>query len=207
MCYHYSPAHLSRLQKLYPDKYEHLEFPTIANGFSHPTLPVVYTAGATTISWGLIPHWVKDMQQAQQLAKMCLNAKIETVHQKPAFRAAVTENWKCIVPASCFFEWHWEDAKGKQKTKYAIKLRDNDFFYFGGLYSRWLDHETAEMITSFTIITCPANELMSKIHNTKKRMPTLLAVENAKDWLHGAISLPELAALSQQQPLEANRIS
>jgi len=87
--------------------------------------------------------------------------------------------------ADGFYEWQWLDEKGKQKQKYELTLPDNELFAFAGLYSEWVDKSTGEIINSYTILTTEANELMSKIHNTKKRMPVILSADNEKNWLHG----------------------
>ncbi len=203
MCYHYSPAKLKRLQALYPDKFGHLEMPINANGFTHPELPVITGEDATVMKWGLIPHWIKDEESSKKLAKMCLNARIETAADKPAFRDTVSKGQRCLIPASAFFEWRWEDEKGKEKTKFQIEHADTDLFYFGGLYSTWSNTESGEIIPTYTILTCKANEVMEQIHNTKKRMPTILRTdEEAELWLDGRLSLEDLIHVSQEQELE-----
>lgn len=110
------------MQQLYPDKYAQLEFPTYANGFTHPDLPVITEADATVMKWGLIPHWVKDDETAKKLSRMCLNAKIETLAEKPSFRDALKRDQRCIIPARSFFEWRWEDEKGKQKPNMRLSI-------------------------------------------------------------------------------------
>jgi putative SOS response-associated peptidase YedK len=203
MCYHYSPAKLRILKKRYPEKYKDTEMPAYAIGFAHPTLPVITAQEATRMKWGLIPHWTQDTDSAKKLGKMCLNAQAETLSEKPSFRDALKKKQRCIIPASCFYEWRWEDEKGKEKTKYAIDLGPEDLFYFGGLYSEWLNKATAEVITTYTIITCAANEVMEYIHNKKKRMPTILRDnDEAQAWLSGSINVQDLQQISQAQELD-----
>lgn len=206
MCYHYNPAKLAQLKKRYPDKYSDYEDARMpANGFTHPNLPVIKSDDATIMKWGLIPHWVRDNDAASKLAKMCLNAKIETLANKPSFRDALKKKQRCIIPANSFYEWRWEDEKRKQKTKYKIEHLDTDIFYFGGLYSQWNNSENGRLIETYTIITCTANAVMEGIHNIKKRMPTILNDnEEAELWLEGKMNLEDLRQVSMAQNIEGN---
>ncbi len=207
MCYHYSPAHLNRLKKLYPDKFENLDYPEYANGFTHPEVPSVTSNGLALHHWGLIPHWTQDMETAQKMRRFCLNAKIETLAEKPSFRNALKKKQFCVLPARNFYEWQWQDKKGKEKIKYDIQLADNELMYLGGLYSEWLHKETGELISTATIITCPANSFMEKIHNTKKRMPIILNELHATNWINGTIDLIQLKNTTQEQTLIAKAVN
>jgi len=201
MCYHYSPAHLNRLKKLYPDKFKKLDYPEYANGFTHPKVPAATTQGLALFSWGLIPHWTKDWETAIKMRRFCLNAKLETLSERPSFRDALQNKQFCILPAESFYEWQWQDAKGKTKTKFEIKSMHNDPLYLGGLYSHWTDKNTGEIHETITIITCPANTLMEKIHNTKKRMPILLDDDSGKQWIEGKLDIALLQQKAQAQLL------
>lgn len=163
-------------------KDENLFIPTIYNGFQFPKTPIITNKQPEEIqlfNWGLIPFWAKD----DTIKKNTLNAKIETIHEKPSFRNVL--NNRCLVLADGFYEWQWLDDKGKKKQKYEITLPDNEPFAFGGLWSEWLDKSTGELVYTYTILTTEANELMSKIHNTKKRMPVIVSADNEKFWLKG----------------------
>lgn len=156
--------------------------PAIYNGFTHPHTPVITNEASDKIQlfqWGLIPFWAKD----SNIQKHTLNARIETLSEKPSFRNVV--NNRCLILADGFFEWQWLDTKGKQKQKYLITLPNESSFAFAGLYSTWVDKQTGEIKNTYTIITTQANELMSKIHNTKKRMPVILNKEDENNWLKG----------------------
>lgn len=163
-------------------KFEHIdEFtPCIYNGFQYPLTPVITNTDIEKIQlfqWGLIPVWAKD----DHIKKYTLNARIETILEKPAFR----NNKRCLVISTGFFEWQWLDEKGKQKQKYLVTLPNEELFTFAGLWSEWTNRHNGKKIYTYTIITTKANELMSKIHNSKKRMPVILAAESEKDWLNG----------------------
>lgn len=154
--------------------------PAIYNGFQFPQTPVITNKQPNTIqlfNWGLIPFWAKD----DSIKKNTLNARIETIHEKPSFRNAV--NNRCLILADGFYEWQWIDDKGKQKQKYLITLSNDELFAFAGLWSEWTDKQTGEILNTYTILTTDANHLMAEIHNTKKRMPVIVANEN--DWLNG----------------------
>lgn len=150
------------------------------NGFEYPKTAVITDNNKNELqffNWGLIPFWAKD----DSIKRYTLNAKIETLSEKPSFKNSV--NNRCLIIADGFFEWQWLDAKGKTKQKYLITLPQNELFAFAGIWSQWTDSVTGELIYSYSILTTEANELMSNIHNSKKRMPVILTKNNEIDWL------------------------
>lgn len=152
------------------------------NAFDFKKTPVITDENRGEIQmfhWGLIPFWAKE----DTIKKMTLNAKIETVTKKPAFRNSV--NNRCLVIADGFYEWQWQDPKGKEKQKYLITPGEQKIFAFAGIYSAWTSPQSGEMLNSYTILTTEANELMSEIHNNKKRMPVILRREDCENWLKG----------------------
>lgn len=185
MCFHSKLSKSAQeLQHRFKAVFEnkHSFEPAIYNGFQHPATPVITNASPGKIqmyNWGLIPFWAKD----DSIKKNTLNARIETLQEKPSFRNVI--NNRCLILADGFYEWQWLDEKGKQKQKYELNLPENAAFAFAGLWSEWLNKATGELRYTYTIITTEANELMSKIHNTKKRMPVILSPENEKSWLGG----------------------
>lgn len=158
---------------------------THINGFDFPKTPVIIDENPTEIlhyNWGLIPSWAKE----DTIKKMTLNARIETLDEKPSFRNSV--NKRCLVIANGFYEWQWHDTKGKNKTKYEIGIGNEDLFAFAGVYSEWKDDVSGEVRNTYSIVTTEANELMSEIHNIKKRMPIVLKPEDEIKWLkHDAL--------------------
>ena len=150
------------------------------NGFTFPKTPVTANNKPKQIqpfTWGLIPFWSKD----ENIRQYTLNDKIETLAEKPSFKNSL--NNRCLVIADGFYEWQWLDPKGKKKQKYLITLPDNELFAFGGIWSEWTNKATGEIINTYSIVTTRANNLMSQIHNSKKRMPVILNPENESDWL------------------------
>ena len=156
--------------------------PATYNGFKHPKTPIITSQKQNIIqlySWGLIPHWAKD----DSIRKNTLNAKIETIHEKPSFRDVIQK--RCLVLIDGFYKWKWLDEKGKHKQKYLITLPTHEAFACAGLYSHWRNKNTGETINTYTILTTEANELMSEIHNSKKRMPVIIHSSNEQSWLSG----------------------
>lgn len=151
-------------------------------GFEFPQTPVITNKQADIIQffeWGLLPSWAKDID----FRKNTLNARIETIAEKPSFQKSIHN--RCLILADGFYEWQWLDAKGKNKQKYFITLPQQQAFAFAGLWSEWQDANNGNIRKTYTILTTEANELMSIIHNTKKRMPVIVPPGNETDWLQG----------------------
>ena len=123
--------------------------------------------------WGLIPSWAKDPQIGNRL----INARAETLAEKPAFRAAFRRR-RCLVLADGFYEWR-QDPGQKSKTPLFIQLKSRQPFAFAGLWEIWHAADGSE-IRSCTIITTQPNEMMAPIHN---RMPVILSPEAYPLWL------------------------
>ena len=152
-----------------------------ANGFDFPKLPVVLSDGQPhLVNWGLVPSWVKEWDQAKELRVNTLNARSETVKEKPSFRNAFNQGRFCVVLANGFYEWM--EFNGK-KYPHFIYLKDRPLFGMAGIWDIWLDKHTGEELKTFSILTCEANELMAKIHNKKMRMPVILDEGQEKNWL------------------------
>ncbi|RJP21214.1 MAG: SOS response-associated peptidase [Candidatus Omnitrophota bacterium] len=123
------------------------------------------------LRWGLIPSWAKDSKIGSRL----INAKSETVFEKPAFRSAIRRR-RCLIPADGFFEWKRE---GKQKQPFYIHMRDENPFVFAGLWECWKDAEGVET-ESCSILTTQANALMRPLHD---RMPVIIHPNDYGCWL------------------------
>lgn len=130
----------------------------------------------TLMRWGLVPFWSKDSKPAFNT----VNAKAETIARSPAYREA----WKrrrCLIPADWFYEWKKIDEKTKQP--YAIGMKNESMFAFGGLWETWNEQETGNELQTFTIITTDPNELLEAIHN---RMPVIIDSKDYERWLESA---------------------
>ena len=138
--------------------------------------------------WGLVPFWAKD----PSIGNRMINARAETVAEKPSFRAAYRQR-RCLVLADGFYEWHTE---GGVKVPYFISLASGEPFAFAGLWENWSSKETDETLQTTTIITTQANEYLSQLHH---RMPVVMEPGNADRWLAGDMELiDEVSADSPQ---------
>lgn len=122
--------------------------------------------------WGLVPRWVRDPREFPLL----INARVETMAEKPAFRDAL-KHGRCIIPASGYYEWHTNPDKSKQP--YYITLADDRPMALAGLYATWVGPE-GEEIDSVATITVPANGQLSMVHD---RMPAILEGDAIEQWL------------------------
>ena len=122
--------------------------------------------------WGLIPSWAKD----ESIGRHTINARAETVSDKPSFRAAFRRR-RCLAPADGWYEWR---RAGSQKRPMRIAMRSGAPFAFAGLWETWRAPGGAP-VRSFTIITTEANEQLRRIHH---RMPVILPPESHHEWLN-----------------------
>ena len=140
--------------------------------------PVIRAAEAgvrevAMLRWGLVPSWAKDVKIGSQM----INARSETLSEKPAFRNAFRLR-RCIVPATGFFEWTGEAGR---KQAYAITIPERPIFAFAGLWE-WWKREDGQGVETFTIVTTDANEAVGAIHD---RMPVILPADAYDRWLFG----------------------
>ena len=128
----------------------------------------------TALRWGLIPFWAKD----PSIGNRMINARAETVAEKPAFRAAYRRR-RCLVLADGFYEWHKE---GAGKIPYFITRADDSPFAFAGLWEHWQSKKDDATIQSATLLTADASDFMATLHH---RMPVILDPKAADRWLAG----------------------
>ena len=126
--------------------------------------------------WGLIPSWSKDASIANNL----INARAETVDQKPSFKDAFKKR-RCLIVADGFYEWKRE---GNKKMPLYYYLKSGRPFGFAGLYETWISPDKKK-INTCVIITTAANELIASVHD---RMPVILSNEQEKVWLDSDVS-------------------
>lgn len=148
--------------------------------------------------WGLIPSWAKDPKIGNSL----INARAETVAEKPAFRAAFKRR-RCLILADGFYEWQREgEGRGARKTPMFIQMKDGRPFAFAGLWETWKAPD-AEPLHTCTILTTTPNALMAPIHN---RMPVILPAAAYAAWLTPG-ELPAVEALALLQPFDAEQMT
>jgi putative SOS response-associated peptidase YedK len=197
MCYHVHTPSKVELASIFEEDYQLIdEYDEIyhQSGFIHNTLPVITQEVPGTIQayqWGLIPHWAQNREKATEIQHVTLNATCENVFEKPSFRESIYKK-RCLILLKGFYENRHE---GKFKYPYYICPAGKKIFFMGGVYSSWVNHETAETHNTCSIITTPANSLMEKIHNTKKRMPLIFTEATAKEWLNPHLPKPAIAEM------------
>jgi putative SOS response-associated peptidase YedK len=128
------------------------------------------------LRWGLIPPWAKDMSIGHKM----INARSETLLEKPSFRTAYKKK-RCLIIADSFYEWKRLDEK--RKTPMRIKLKSEELFAMAGLWENWQSPE-GKSIFSCTVITTTPNKLVEGIHD---RMPVILRPEDERTWLDPSI--------------------
>jgi putative SOS response-associated peptidase YedK len=142
-------------------------------------MPVVVNRGSNQIElmqWGLIPAWAKE-------PKPIINARAETVAEKPSFKRAFVSS-RCLIPASSFYEWQ-ETKSGKQP--HLFKLKSQDLFAMAGLCSLWKSPQ-GEAIPTYAILTTAANGVVGKVH---QRMPVILRQADERLWLDPDLKDPD----------------
>lgn len=135
-----------------------------------------------SMEWGLVPHWSNDTKIGAKL----INARAETVAEKPAFRSCIRRR-RCLVIADGFYEWSGEDDNGKQP--YYFQLPERRPFAFAGLWDYW-QSRSGENMVSCTIITTEAGDPVSPIHD---RMPAIVPPSAYERWLDPGLNDPQRA--------------
>ncbi len=166
-----------------------------------PSQPVAVIPNQTPLTlelfqWGLIPSWAKDPKIGNQL----INARSETVAEKPAFRTAFKKR-RCLIVADGFYEWQRDGAR---KMPQFFQVKDGRPFAFAGLWEEWHTPDQA-LVRSCTILTTHANALVEKIH---ERMPVILPPEEYALWLTpGDLPAEKLQPLLAPYPAERMRVT
>jgi putative SOS response-associated peptidase YedK len=143
-------------------------------------VPVIIQNGGVNqlkrMRWGLVPSWAPD----RSIANRMINARAETISEKPSFRRLL-ERQRCLIPADGFYEWRRE---GNHKVPVWVHLKKKEPFAFAGLWDLWRDVE-GETLHTFTIITTVPNALLRRIHN---RMPVIFDPLQGRQWLDPRLS-------------------
>ena len=187
---------VDRLQRLLQPKgvVEHW----FANGFDHPEL-VLYTDGSPNeprlLSWGLVPTWFKDLGELARFRKQTLNARGETMFDKPAFRSAAEQRRAILFVEGYYEHYHL----GGRAYPFFIHLKGGAPFALAALWEEWV-HPSGDALCTFSIVTTEANALMARIHNkpgpTGPRMPVVLGEREQEVWLSPVRGPGDRAALA-----------
>ena len=144
------------------------------------------------LHWGLLPAWVKDPKTTTRP----INARAETVGEKPYFRGAIRHR-RCLVPADGFFEW---SGNGPDRRPFYFQRKDKQPFAIAGLWEHWAGPGD-ELIDSCTLLTTQPNELLKRYHH---RMPVILDIPHFQRWLDpSAQSVKDIAHLLTPYPADA----
>ncbi len=158
----------------------------VAPGQDHPVVRNDAPEEIHFPTWGLVPHWADEFGSGH------INARAETLAEKPSFRDAYRDR-RCLVLADGFYDWQ-KTSSGKQP--YRMTRADGQPFALAGLWEPWQNGER----TSFTVVTTEPNDLVGEIHH---RMPVMLAEAEESTWLHG--DADELASLLDPFPADEMR--
>ena len=154
-----------------------------------PSLPRELAA----LRWGLIPSWAKD----PGIAFKMINARSETVSDKPAFRDAINQR-RCLIPATGFYEWRRE---GKTRIPFCFTMLDDSIFAIAGIWEIWRD-ATGKILETASILTTSSNNLLADIHD---RMPVIIAASDYDLWLDPIVPC-DPAISSLLQPFDAAKM-
>ena len=167
------------------------------SGFAHPKLVIYPEAHSLPVvaTWGLVPHWVKNNEGKVQIWNSTLNARGETIFEKPSFRDSAKAK-RCLIYLDGFYEHHHFAGK---TYPFFIRRKDGEPFAVAGLWAEWMDKESKSKLITFSIVTTKGNEMMTRIHNNPKlegpRMPVILPDELADRWIDPAMTQKELTQL------------
>lgn len=154
------------------------------------------------LRWGLIPPWAKD----EKIGYRLINARAETIAEKPSFRNAF-ERKRCLIVADSFYEWKHDPDHQKMKIPLRFRIKSDDLFAMAGLWETWTSPE-GQKIHSCAIVTTEANELMAPVHN---RMPVILRKEDEQRWIdpanHDLSALKNLLKPYMSGRMEAYEVS
>jgi putative SOS response-associated peptidase YedK len=184
-----------------PDKYRPSYY---YHAFSLPELPAVCSGIPNRIrllKWGLIPSWIRSIDDANAIRYKTFNARSESLDKKPSFSSSIRSK-RCIIPLKGFFEWQ---HIGKEKIPWYIYHSENEILSIAGLYDEWTENSTGELFSTFSIITTEANGLMAEIHNSARRMPVILDKTAETIWID--LSTSVLDALSLLKPCQDEVLS
>jgi len=144
------------------------------------------------LKWGLLPFWAKSAQ----LGNKMINARSETISEKPTFRQALKLR-RCIIPAGGFFEW---SHVGGKKQPYYFHMADGSPMCMAGLWEKWQPPGEEDFLQTFTFLTTSSNELVAPLHD---RQPVILNPDNYNLWLSHSMHDPEQLK-DMYKPLSAN---
>ena len=152
------------------------------SAFDNPLMPVITDQTPDKFSflnWGLVPFWLKDKKQINNIRMKTVNARAETLFNKPSFKIPIRKK-RCLIVADGYFEWR--EVAGKTYP-YYIHKKDNDAFALAGIWDEWTDEKNTKILRTFSMISIKANPFIKKINNRHMRMPVILPKKDEKKWI------------------------
>ena len=173
------------------------------------------------MEWGFIPGYLKTREDINKMRHgykdatglfrppiTTLNAVSEELLLPGKIYRDAALKRRCLVLSTGFFEWRHvyplnkrtgQPLKTANKYPYYITLKEKEYFFMAGVWQPWTDKETGEHVESFAIVTTAANKLMEQVHNSKKRMPTILNEDLAYEWLFGSLEENRISQIAKNQ--------
>jgi len=164
------------------------------SGFNSPAMPVVTNEEPDKFSflnWGLVPFWLKNKEQIKYIRMRTLNARSDTLFEKPSFKIPIRKR-RCLIVIDGYFEWR--EVAGKTYP-YYIHKKDNDAFALAGIWDEWTDEKNMEKLRTFSMISIDANPFIKKINNRKKRMPVILPEKDEKKWIQSDLGEEDIKSM------------
>jgi putative SOS response-associated peptidase YedK len=200
MCGRYRLSRHAAVPAIYYAEYEGMDWDARYNIAPTQDVPVIRQDAtapirrASLMRWGLVPHWSKDPTASARM----INARAETVAEKPAFQKSL-ERRRCLIPADGFYEWQ---RNTKSKQPFCFEVGEREPFAFAGLWDRWLAPD-GTFLETCTILTTTPNRLLADVHD---RMPVILPSENYDLWLDPGFR--KVAGLREEllKPFDADRM-
>jgi putative SOS response-associated peptidase YedK len=157
----------------------------VASAFDTPPLPVLRADREWELAkWGLVPHWTRTVAQAKKIRAGAVNARSESMWERPAFELAA-RNGRCLILVDGFFEFHHHLGVA---FPFYVFLDGHPDFFMAGLRDMWTNPDTGETEVTCTVVTTAANSFMREIHNKlpdpeERRMPVIVPADQAEAWL------------------------
>jgi putative SOS response-associated peptidase YedK len=168
----------------------------VISAFDHRPHPVITSGQPTLLTldyrWGLVPPDWKKLPE--DIWNHTISAKLEYLHKRYSWQK-VSIN-RCLLPVTGYYEYHWNDAKGKSKTRFIIKSTEHPIVALAGLYSHWIFN--GKLFHTFAVCTTQGNDVMKFVHNKDaaknySRMPVMLNHGDEANWLNAEIPALDFA--------------
>jgi putative SOS response-associated peptidase YedK len=180
----------------------------VTSGFEFTQWPTLTQADDGSLQlemahWEFIPSWIQNSKELliSREKFTTLNAKAEKLLESRMYKDSVLHR-RCLVLSSGFYEWrHFKPVGSKKEIAYPyfIHVKNETHFFMAGIYQPWTDKSTGETMDTFAIVTTAANTLMEKVHNKKKRMPTILSESLAHEWLQEGLTESRIKEIANFQ--------